>query len=147
MISIPFNFYLLYNLVLFILASVILILRIKKWGVSFTFINLLKVFFKEKRLSNFTKLKILFNTFFKDLILLRRAGFLCEESFHFYGRVFLIYGFGGVVILNILNFILNPSVSTLGFLHPLSILTYLAYIIMTIGAFMLLLRRLYTVLI
>jgi hypothetical protein len=135
-------FYFLFNLILFLLSGIILVLRIRRWKVSYPFINLIKEFLKEKRLGMFAKLKIIINTFVHELLFLRRAGFLCEENFHFYGRVFLVYGFGGMVIMNFVNHVLNPKGYRFGFFHPLSILSYLAYAAMSIGALMLLLRRL-----
>jgi nitrate reductase gamma subunit len=134
-------FYVLFNVILFIVSSIILILRIKRWGVSYPFINLFKEFFKRGKLKIYSKLKILINTFIKDLLSLKRAGYLCEERFHFYGRVLLVYGFGGVVIMNLINFILNPLGIPLGFSHPLSVITYLAYILLALGSLMLFLRR------
>jgi uncharacterized membrane protein len=83
-------FYVLFNVILFIVSSIILILRIKRWGVSYPFINLFKEFFKRGKLKIYSKLKILINTFIKDLLSLKRAGYLCEERFHFYGRVLLV---------------------------------------------------------
>jgi|ECHhosMinimDraft_1075155.scaffolds.fasta_scaffold00412_3 nitrate reductase gamma subunit len=135
-------FYFLFNVILFILSTILLIIRIKRWGVSYPFVKLVKELFKEKRLKFSSKLKAIINTLIKDLLSLKRAGYLCEENFHLYGRALLIYGFGGIVIMNLINFILNPIGVPLGYLHPLSIITYLFYAFLAIGSFMLFLRRL-----
>jgi len=41
-------FYFLFNLILFLLCGIILVLRIRRWKVSYPFINLIKEFLKEK---------------------------------------------------------------------------------------------------
>ena len=140
----PLNLFYLFilNLSLFIVSTILLIVRIKKWKVSLPVINLIKIIYEEKRLNFFEKLKIIINTLFNDLITLKRAGGLCEEPIHLYGRYFLIYGFIGAVVMNLINAVINPEGISLGFLHPLSMISYLSYSFLALGSLILLFRRL-----
>ncbi len=132
---------LIFNIVLLFISVVLIVLRVKQWNVSFPILNIFEVFINYRKISNLVKIKILINTFINDFLNLKRAGFLCEEKFHFYGRFLVLWGFIGVVITNIINGIINPEGLSLGFLHPLTMISYLFYAFLSIGSLMLLLRR------
>ncbi len=135
-----YHFLLPFHLVLLIISVLLFLNRIKSWKVKNYYIILITNLFK-KDFSLKNKIKAIIDVMVNDFLALKRAGALCEENLHFYGRFLTLYGFLGVAILNVLNFLINPMGMKLGFYNLITILSYAANSSLTIGAAMLIYRR------
>ncbi|MEM0117377.1 MAG: hypothetical protein QXV32_02920 [Conexivisphaerales archaeon] len=137
----------LFLALLAVISFVMLYRRIKGWHVEFTPLSLLgKVSARKgsdmERVSISKKLSILAGVTFRDILLLRRAGAWCEEDIHTAGRGMLMWGFGLLVIVSFIGFILDPSMSSYAIQYPMKYLLAASKAIIALGATVLLLRRL-----